>query len=99
MHQNYKHVKAIQNIFELLEKRYIYNVVVFSDRAVFKTVKPENVFYIEELLSSLEQYSDGALSLNRVQFCVGRLEYLRLELTQQTDIEHRASLAQRFGRF
>ncbi|HAT9722437.1 TPA: NERD domain-containing protein, partial [Legionella pneumophila subsp. pneumophila] len=37
------------------------------------------------------------LSLNRVQFCVGRLEYLRLALTHETDVEHQAYLTQRFG--
>jgi hypothetical protein len=46
---------------------------------------------------TFEKYSDGALSLNRVQFCVGRLEYMRLELTHKTDLEHQAYLTQKFG--
>ncbi|HAU1605825.1 TPA: NERD domain-containing protein [Legionella pneumophila] len=95
--QNYKHVKAIQNLLEFLEPRLIYNIVVFSGNAVFKTNKPNNVYYHHELIPAIEQYSDGALSLNRVQFCVGRLEYNRLELTQKTDIEHQAYLTRRFG--
>lgn len=98
IHQNYKHVKAIQKILEFLEPELIHNIVVFSGKAVFKTTKPDNVFYIEELITAIEHYSDGALSLNRVQFCVGRLEYMRLELTQETDVEHQAYLTQKFGR-
>lgn len=97
IHQNYKHVKAIQKLCEFLEPQLIHNIVVFSGQAVFKTPKPDNVCYIRELIPTIEQYSDSALSLNRIQFCVGRLEYTRLELTRKTDIEHQAYLAQRFG--
>lgn len=98
INQNYKHIKAIQQLLEFLEPQHIHNIVVFSGDAVFKTNKPDNVCYLEELIPKLEQYADGALSLNRVQFCVGRLEYTRLALTQETDIEHQEFLRQRFGR-
>lgn len=94
--QNYKHVKAIQKLFDFINPQYIHNIVVFSGAGIFKTIKPNNVFYIEELLPAIEQYSEDVLSLNRIQFCVGRLEYMRLELTQKTDVEHHAYLAQRF---
>ncbi|BCA96081.1 hypothetical protein TUM19329_24420 [Legionella antarctica] len=99
IHQNYKHVKAIQKTLDFIEPQHIHNIVVFSGAAVFKSAKPHNVFYLEELIPAIEQYSDGALSLNRVQFCVGRLEYMRLALTQETDIEHQAYLTQRFGNY
>lgn len=98
LHQNYKHVKEIQRILDFLEARFIHNIVVFSGKSVFKTPKIDNVCYIEELIPMIERHSDGALSLNRVQFCVGRLEYMRLELTQKTDVEHQEYLAKKFGR-
>lgn len=98
MHQNYKHVKAIQSLFDFLESAIIHNIVVFSSNAVFKTVKPDNVLTVEELIPAIEKYPDGTLSLNRVQFCVGRLEYMRLKLTKETDIEHQKYLTERFGR-
>tara|TARA_R110002110_G_scaffold271566_3_gene487103 strand:+ start:131942 stop:132778 length:837 start_codon:yes stop_codon:yes gene_type:complete len=96
--QNYKHVKATQKLLAFIEPRLIHNVVVFTGDALFKTDKPDNVFYIEELIPAIEQYTDAALSLNRVQFCIGRLEYMRLELTRETDIEHHEYLTQKFGR-
>ncbi len=96
--QNYKHVKAVQRILEILQPRLIHNIVVFSGESTFKTPRIDNVCYIEELIPMIEKYSDGALSLNRVQFCVGRLEYMRLKLTQETDVEHQAYLEQKFGR-
>ena len=97
MYQNYKHVKAIQKTFEFLEPTIVYGIVVFSGNAVFKTVKPNNVYYIEELIPAIEKYPEGILSLNRIQFCIGRLEYMRLALTRKTDIEHQQYLIQRFG--
>jgi hypothetical protein len=96
--QNYKHVKAIKRIFDFLEPTFIHNIVVSSGDATFKTPKIEDVCHIKELIPTIEKYSEGALSLNRVQFCVGRLEYMRLELTQKTDVEHQVYLAQKFGR-
>lgn len=97
IYQNYKHIKAIQNLFEFLEFQQIHNIVVFTGTGIFKTSIPDNVCYKEELISMIEKYSEGALSLNRVQFCVGRLEYTRMELTRKTDVEHQAFLKRRFG--
>jgi hypothetical protein len=37
------------------------------------------------------------MSLNRLQFCVGRLETARLAITRETDVEHIQNLARRFG--
>lgn len=98
LRQNYKHVKEVQRIFDFIEPRMVHNIVVFSGDSEFKTDKIDNVCSVEELIAKIETYPDGALSLNRVQFCVGRLEYLRMELTQKTDIEHQEYLARRFGR-
>ncbi len=95
--QNYKHVREIQRIFDFLDPRLIHNIVVFSGDSAFLTDKIDNVCDLEELISTIDKHSDGALSLNRVQFCVGRLEYMRLELTEKTDIEHQEYLARKFG--
>lgn len=98
LHQNYKHVKAVQFILDFIESQFIHNIVVFSGEYIFKTTKIDSVCYLEELIPTIEKLPDGALSLNRVQFCVGRLEYMRLKLTQQTDTHHQAYLERKFGR-
>ncbi|KTD63884.1 nuclease-related domain-containing protein [Legionella spiritensis] len=95
--QNYKHVNAVQKLFEFLKPHLIHNIVVFSGNAEFKTAIPDQVCSIEQLIPTIEQYSEQVISLNRIQFCVGRLEYMRLELTRQTDIEHQEYLTKRFG--
>lgn len=95
--QNYKHVRVVQKIFDFIDPKLIHNFVVFTGDAEFKTTKPDNVFYIEELIPAIERYPNGTLSLNRLQFCVGRLEYMRLELSRKTDVEHHAYLTEKFG--
>jgi hypothetical protein len=46
----------------------------------------------------LEGSTEELLSLNRVQFSVGRLETARLEVTQKTDVEHVRALHVRYGK-
>jgi hypothetical protein len=96
--QNYRHVKAIQELFTFLRSQHIHNIVVFTGEVEFKTEVPSNVLYLEELIPRIEQFRDGVLSLNHIQYSVDRLEYLRLELSRKTDVEHQTNLTQRLGR-
>lgn len=95
--QNRRHVKAVRKLLEFVSPQNIHSIIVFTGDAEFKTQLSENVLYLNELIPAIEQYPDNALSLNRVHFCVGRLEYTRLDLTAETDIEHQESLHQRLG--
>jgi hypothetical protein len=45
----------------------------------------------------LEGLAAEVMSVNRVQFCVGRLEIARLSVTKATDIEHIQGLRRRYG--
>ncbi len=56
LYQNYKHVKAVQILFDFLEPRLVHNIVVFTGKAVFKTPIPKNVYSIKELIHTIEQY-------------------------------------------
>ncbi|WP_066018137.1 nuclease-related domain-containing protein [Endozoicomonas atrinae] len=97
--QNQKHIKAVRQLLDFLPSSYIQGLVVFSGDAHFKTDIPDGVVHIEELISYIDTMRFGTISENRVQFCVGRLECKRLELTQKTDVEHQAYLEQKFGEF
>jgi hypothetical protein len=96
IHQNYKHVKAIQDILDFIPKDQIIGLIVFTGDGLFKTKKPQNVHSLESLISHLKGLTKEVLTENRLQFCVGRLECLRLALTRETDIEHVANLESRF---
>jgi restriction system protein len=92
LHQNYKHLKAVQAALDFLPPEQITGLVVFTGEAIFKTKQPTNVYNLNSLLSYLQSMNQELLTENRMQFCVGRLECLRLALTRETDIEHRANL-------
>ena len=97
LHQNYKHIKTVQALLDFLPPDQVNGVVVFTGNAEFKTRRPDDVFTLPELVSTLGKLNTEVMSLNRLQFCVGRLECQRLALTKKTDIEHQAHLKRRFG--
>lgn len=97
IHQNYKHVCAIQELLEFLPADTIRSVVVFTGNAVFKTDIPDGIFRLNGILDYISGQTTEVLSLNRVQFCVGRLETARLSITKATDVEHIQRLRDRFG--
>jgi hypothetical protein len=97
IHQNYHHVKAVEELLDFLPKEQIHPVVVFTGSAVFKSPIPKEVIYLNQLVSYLNVFQDDVISVNRLEFCVGRLECKRYEVTKKTDLEHRAYLAKKHG--
>ena len=75
----------------------VHSVVVFTGKAVFKTDRPEGVFYLDGLASYLAKFQEAVMSQEALEQCVGNLECQRLALTQQTDVEHRQYLQRKFG--
>ncbi len=97
IHQNFHHVIAMQQLLEFLPKEQIHSIVVFSGSAEFKSPIPKGVFYLRQLSNHLNTFQEDVISLNRLEFCVGRLECKRYDLTRATDIQHRAYLMKKFG--
>ena len=97
LHQNYKHINAVASALDFLPSEHIRGAVIFVGSAEFKTARPEGVFNLPEFIAFLYRQDTEVMTQNRMQFCVGRLECLRLALTKATDVEHRTRLQQRFG--
>lgn len=95
--QNIRHVRAVQGLLDFLPPGAVKSVVVFTGEAEFKTEIPQGVFRISGLLDYLREQTVEVMSLNRVQFCVGRLETARLAISGKTDVEHVQSLERRHG--
>ena len=95
--QNIRHVRAVQGLLDFLPPDAIKSVVVFTGEAEFKTEIPQGVFSISGLIEYLREQTVEVMSLNRVQFCVGRLETARLAISGKTDVEHVQSLERRHG--
>jgi hypothetical protein len=95
--QNMLHVRAVEEVLDFLPPGVIKSAVVFTDRAEFKTELPAGVYTLSGLIEYLRGSNHEVMSLNRLQFCVGRLETVRLAISGKTDVEHVESLRQRLG--
>ncbi|WP_197465351.1 nuclease-related domain-containing protein [Marinomonas sp. TW1] len=94
--QNFKHLIATQKQLDFIPEQSISSLVVFTGEAQFKTLMPKNVIHVNNLIDYIDNIRLGSISENRVQFCVGRLECKRLELTKKTDVEHQGYLNNKF---
>jgi hypothetical protein len=95
--QNYRHVCAVQALLDFLPSDAVRSVVVFTGDAEFKTPIPGGVFTLHGLVDYVAGHHVEVMSINRVQFCVGRLETARLSITNATDVEHIQRLRRRYG--
>lgn len=93
--QNFKHIKAVQELLDFMPPDHTKGLVVFSGNATFKNTPPAGIHTINSLASYLKGLTEEVLTENRMQFCVGRIECMRFALTKATDIEHRQNLAAR----
>ena len=95
--QNMRHVRAVEELLDFLPPEAIKSAVVFAGRAEFKTEMPSGVYTLLGLIDYLRTATEEVMSLNRVHFCVGRLETARLAISGQTDLEHVKSLQRKHG--
>jgi Nuclease-related domain len=95
--QNARHVRAVGGLLDFLPPGAIKSLVVFTGSAEFKTEVPQGVIGIGQLAEYVGRHTEEVMALNRLQFCVGRLETARLAISAQTDVEHIQSLARRHG--
>jgi hypothetical protein len=93
--QNMRHVEAVKNTLDFLPSNCIQSLVVFTGDAKFKTDIPPGVFTIPELIEYLRNHTDEAMSVNRLQFCVGRIETARLAISRKIDLQHIKNLERR----
>jgi len=95
--QNLRHVRAVQHQLDFLPSSAIRSAVVFTGEAEFKTEVPSGVFSLSGFIDYLREQTTGVMSLNRAQFCVGRLETARLAISDETDVEHVQNLERWYG--
>lgn len=94
--QNFRHVSAVQELLDFLPPGAVKSAVVFIGEAEFKTAPPQGVFSgLSGFINYIRGHTVEVMSINRVQFCVGRLETTRLAVSGKTDVEHIQSLARR----
>jgi Nuclease-related domain len=97
LRQNYKHIKAVQQVLNFVPREHIHSLVAFTGDAKFKTERPKGVFDVAALVQHIRQFTGEVFTENQLQFYVGRLECRRKLISGQTDVEHQAYLNRKFG--
>lgn len=98
IYQNYKHIKELNRYFDFVPERSFKSIIVFTGDAKFKTQMPENVLYSDNLVSHINKFDEEIISLNRVFFIIGKLEFFRKEISYKTDKEHVDYLRKKLGK-
>ena len=87
LHQNYKHVKTLQQLLGLANEQ-MHSLVIFVGDCTFKTEMPENVTKGKAFLKFIRSKIDIVFSEQAVKDLVLRIEEGRLEPSLKTHFEH-----------
>ena len=87
LHQNYKHIKAIESILEIDESK-IFSVIIFVGDSTFKTKMPKNVTYTGGFIGYLKSKTSIVISDYDVKKIISIIESGRLSQTLKTNKDH-----------
>lgn len=97
LRQNYKHVQVVKSLLHFIPHEHIHSLVVFTGDGVFKTARPAGVVQLTELEATIRWRNQPIMDENRLQFCIGRIEFYRFYISGVTDAEHQAYLNRKYG--
>ena len=87
LHQNYKHVKTLQNALNI-ESNKIFSVIVFTGDSTFKTEMPENVKHGIKYIDYIKSKTLKIISKEEVTKIISLIESGRLSRSFKTHREH-----------
>ena len=87
LHQNYKHVKTLQSLLGL-DDRKIYSVVVIVGKCTFKTKMPDNVTKVGEYTRYIKTKSQIVLSELQIDDVIRKIDSGRLIPSLKTHTDH-----------
>jgi len=87
LHQNYKHIKTIQNALNI-ESNKIFSLIVFTGDSTFKTEMPENVKHGVSYLDYIKSKTRKIISQKEVTEIIASIESGRLSRSFKTNREH-----------
>lgn len=95
LHQNYRHIKAIQSLLNL-DLQHLHNIVVFAGSATKKTAMPANVIWkMRHLTSYIQGHDDIVFSDSEVREFAQILRDTALAPGRQTNRAHIENLKAR----
>jgi len=87
LHQNYKHVKALESLLDLNEQQ-IHSVVVFVGDSIFKTEMPENVTYGGGYIRFIKSKIEPVITEADVNEITNKIQLGRLTPSFKTNRKH-----------
>ncbi|MDO6685262.1 MULTISPECIES: nuclease-related domain-containing protein [unclassified Agarivorans] len=91
LHQNYKHLKALESALDL-KPTDLFSVVCFVGDATFKTAMPVNVTHIRGCLRFIRSKQERVFTESEVEALVVKLEELKLKRGLRTSLKHKANV-------
>ncbi|HAS8590208.1 TPA: nuclease [Vibrio vulnificus] len=88
LHQNYKHIKALETLLGCSEE-HLHSVIVFIGDSTFKTEMPPNVTYARGSIRYIQQFNDVVFSDNDYAWLTESINRLKLKRGVITDLKHR----------
>ena len=87
LHQNYKHIKTLQNALGI-EKDKIFSVIVFTGDSTFKTPMPKNVVHGIKYIDYIKSKNQKIITKEKVNEIISIIESDRLSRSFKTYKEH-----------
>jgi hypothetical protein len=94
LHQNYKHVKALETSLDV-PPEVIHSVVVFVSDSTFKSLMPANVTHAGGYITYIKSFRDPVLTEAQVQKAIAQIQSGRLTPSWETDRQHVHQLKKR----
>ncbi|CAK6715027.1 TPA: NERD domain-containing protein [Vibrio harveyi] len=88
LHQNYKHIKALETLLGCSEE-HLHSVIVFIGDSTFKTEMPPNVTYARGSIRYIQQFNDVVFSDKDYARLTESINQIKLKRGIITDLKHR----------
>ncbi|HHK8474819.1 TPA: NERD domain-containing protein [Vibrio parahaemolyticus] len=88
LHQNYKHIKALETLLGCSEE-HLHSVIAFIGDSTFKTEMPPNVTYARGSIRYIQQFNDVVFSDKDYARLTESINQIKLKRGIITDLKHR----------
>ncbi|MCR9953450.1 NERD domain-containing protein [Vibrio parahaemolyticus] len=88
LHQNYKHIKALETLLGCSEE-HLHSVIVFIGDSTFKTEMPPNVTYARGSIRYIQQFNQVVFSDRDYARLTESINQIKLKRGIITDLKHR----------
>lgn len=88
LHQNYKHLKALESLLAV-DSSTLHSMVVFVGDSTFKTEMPANVTYAYGCIEYIKSFEEELFASEDIPLIVDRLNSAKLKPGVITDLKHR----------